>query len=611
MSKQILTRAFYGWLTYHRNLKTVGMHLTGLVNTAIVESLEQADEESETNTVPLRNSPSYLFKCIKELKELNLTDENYEIKVEASQELCLNFYLMNNKKIDKCLWESVFNKSRDGALSERIEKIIYKLVYLVGVDENIRDCVWPFLLEHFSFRMTTKQRELKEMEARERYVSLVSEWQPFEQYITLREQKQNKHLVSKKKMAKRKIDEYLSPSYDSQKRDLSQNEDDGLYVNNDSVFFESPNLDTVTLDDSASISMLDKTKKLLNKILLQRSTPAIQSSPTNTSQKNDDSGIENKSYLHSPVINETQVVETPADEDLVQLVAKYLVEKAIRNARCSSESGEPLQQRNILNFEKQSDVENYLSMGRSISQSAAHRHSTNICLSNMTLVNSFALNIHRIDKDVTRCDRNYWYFMNNDNLKKLKNIVYTYVWENLDIGYIQGMCDLVAPLLVIFNDESISYACFKQLMIRMSSNFPHGSAMDQNFSSMRLLIQILDADLYEHMYHRGDFTHFYFSYRWFLLDFKRELIYDDVFTVWETIWAAKFVSSQHFYLFIALALVETYRDIIIDNNMDFTDIIKFFNEMAEKHKTKEVLRLARSLVTQLQKLISNRHDSLY
>ena len=227
MSKQILTRAFYGWLTYHRNLKTVGMHLTGLVNTAIVESLEQADEESETNTVPLRNSPSYLFKCIKELKELNLTDENYEIKVEASQELCLNFYLMNNKKIDKCLWESVFNKSRDGALSERIEKIIYKLVYLVGVDENIRDCVWPFLLEHFSFRMTTKQRELKEMEARERYVSLVSEWQPFEQYITLREQKQNKHLVSKKKMAKRKIDEYLSPSYDSQKRDLSQNE--GLY----------------------------------------------------------------------------------------------------------------------------------------------------------------------------------------------------------------------------------------------------------------------------------------------------------------------------------------------------------------------------------------------
>lgn len=120
---------------------------------------------------------------------------------------------------------------------------------------------------------------------------------------------------------------------------------------------------------------------------------------------------------------------------------------------------------------------------------------------------------------------------------------------------------------------------------------------------LTFLFQILDAEMFDLMHQNGDYTHFYFCYRWFLLDFKRgqinisknkilfifnctaylcmsyilELLYEDVFIVWETIWAAKHIASSHFVLFIALAMVEYYRDIILENNMDFTDIIKFFN----------------------------------
>ncbi|XP_025089142.1 small G protein signaling modulator 1-like isoform X9 [Pomacea canaliculata] len=221
------------------------------------------------------------------------------------------------------------------------------------------------------------------------------------------------------------------------------------------------------------------------------------------------------------------------------------------------------------------------------------------------LLDSVALNLHRIDKDVQRCDRHYWYF-SEENLEKLRNIMCTYVWQHLEVGYVQGMCDIVAPLLVILDDEALTYSCFCELMRRMSSNFPHGGAMDAHFANMRSLIQILDAELFEHMHQHGDYTHFYFCYRWFLLDFKRELLYPDVFSVWETIWAAKHISSGHFVLFIALALVEYYRDIILDNNMDFTDIIKFFNEMAEHHNAKQVLDISRELVLRLQTLIDNK-----
>ncbi|EHH65705.1 hypothetical protein EGM_02528 [Macaca fascicularis] len=232
-----------------------------------------------------------------------------------------------------------------------------------------------------------------------------------------------------------------------------------------------------------------------------------------------------------------------------------------------------------------------------------HRDST---ISNEPeLLDLYTVNLHRIEKDVQRCDRNYWYFT-PANLEKLRNIMCSYIWQHIEIGYVQGMCDLLAPLLVILDDEALAFSCFTELMKRMNQNFPHGGAMDTHFANMRSLIQILDSELFELMHQNGDYTHFYFCYRWFLLDFKRELIYDDVFLVWETIWAAKHVSSAHYVLFIALALVEVYRDIILENNMDFTDIIKFFNEMAERHNTKQVLKLARDLVYKVQTLIENK-----
>ena len=42
--------------------------------------------------------------------------------------------------------------------------------------------------------------------------------------------------------------------------------------------------------------------------------------------------------------------------------------------------------------------------------------------------------------------------------------------------------------------------------------------------------------------------------------------------------------------------------------MDFTDIIKFFNEMAERHDDEDVLETARELVDQLRD-ISLDHDT--
>lgn len=131
----------------------------------------------------------------------------------------------------------------------------------------------------------------------------------------------------------------------------------------------------------------------------------------------------------------------------------------------------------------------------------------------------------------------------------------TYVRRNLDEGYIQGMCDLLAPLLVIFEDgncpiylircliienypsEALTIECFSILMSRLRENFPQRTGMDECLSNLRSLIQVIriimlinyrlfilqviDPQIFSLLSASTDCTHLYFSYRWFLLDFKR------------------------------------------------------------------------------------------
>lgn len=38
--------------------------------------------------------------------------------------------------------------------------------------------------------------------------------------------------------------------------------------------------------------------------------------------------------------------------------------------------------------------------------------------------------------------------------------LHSYIWQHIEIGYVQGMCDLLAPLLVILDDgEWVALLC--------------------------------------------------------------------------------------------------------------------------------------------------------
>ncbi|XP_014736646.1 PREDICTED: small G protein signaling modulator 2 isoform X3 [Sturnus vulgaris] len=477
MKRQIISRAFYGWLAHCRHLSTVRTHLSALVNHSIVPQDRPASAAA------------------------GLTKE---------------------------VW-SKYQKDRKNYK----ELELLRRVYYGGVQHEIRKEVWPFLLGHYKFGMAKKEMDQVDADIALRYQKVMAEWKACEVIVKQREKESHSATLAKFSSGS---------SIDSHVQRLIHRDST---ISND-VF--------ISVDETDSVEQDPKGQE----------DPTLTAAPAPAAVEFDspDSGLpSSRNYsVTSGILSSIDDGQSGSFEE----EGSTEEGRTEPGTACVQRAKAGLLQAQDSVSEEQLCAQDYLVDVASV------------CAASYTieLLDTVALNLHRIDKDVQRCDRNYWYFT-AENLEKLRNVMCSYVWEHLEVGYVQGMCDLLAPLMVILDNDQLAYSCFSHLMKRMSQNFPNGGAMDTHFANMRSLIQILDSELFELMHQNGDYTHFYFCYRWFLLDFKR-------------------------------ALVEVYREIIRDNNMDFTDIIKFFNEMAEHHDAAEILRIARDLVYKVQTLIENK-----
>ncbi|KAI6681604.1 hypothetical protein NL676_035485 [Syzygium grande] len=199
------------------------------------------------------------------------------------------------------------------------------------------------------------------------------------------------------------------------------------------------------------------------------------------------------------------------------------------------------------------------------------------------------------DKDVVRTDRSLSFYEGDDNpnVNLLRDILLTYSFYNFDLGYCQGMSDLLSPILYVMEDESESFWCFVALMERLGPNFNRDqNGMHSQLFALCKLVELLDRPLHNY-FKQNDCLNYFFCFRWVLIQFKREFEYEKVMRLWEVFWTHHL--SEHLHLYACVAILKRYRNKIMGEQMDFDTLLKFINELSGHIDPDAILRDAEAL----------------
>ncbi|KAF9922735.1 GTPase activating protein [Linnemannia zychae] len=253
----------------------------------------------------------------------------------------------------------------------------------------------------------------------------------------------------------------------------------------------------------------------------------------------------------------------------------------------------------------------------------------------------------RIEKDVHRTDRTISFFASetlpnfsgdftgvgsNENLELLKDILLTYnIWAakspadrkaskdktqnmssghssqtmredltepNLLEGYVQGMSDLLAPVFAVMGDEVMGFWAFVGLMEKTKKNFYCDQVgMQSQLETLGKMIQVMDPKLYKHL-EKCEALNLFFCFRWLLIWFKREFEWVDIMRLWEVLFSDHL--STQFQLFVAMAIIDKHRDVIIDHLQGFDEILKYVNDLSMTIDLEETLQNAEILYRRLE-----------
>jgi len=120
--------------------------------------------------------------------------------------------------------------------------------------------------------------------------------------------------------------------------------------------------------------------------------------------------------------------------------------------------------------------------------------------------------------------------------------------------------------------------------------------------TLQQLISVMDPELYRHL-EKTEGLNLFFCFRWVLIAFKREFPFEDVLRLWEVLWTDYY--SNEFVLFVALAVLESHRDVILRYLVEFDEILKYCNELSMTIELDSTLAQAEVLFLSFAQLVAD------
>lgn len=207
--------------------------------------------------------------------------------------------------------------------------------------------------------------------------------------------------------------------------------------------------------------------------------------------------------------------------------------------------------------------------------------------------------LRQILVDLPRTNPGIPYFHQPSIQKAMERVLYIWAIRHPASGYVQGMNDLLTPLLVVnmfpyvedvfradigaldpqlvLNVEADSYWCLTKLLDNIQDHYTSSQpGLQRMVLRLEDLITRIDQDLHQHFDEEG-LQYMQFAFRWMNCLLLRELPLQAMLRVWDTYLSEERGGFENFHVYVCTVLLKTFKDKLM--TMQFQDILMFLQEV--------------------------------